>query len=140
MITATLAIAVMTWYGGPFIGEHHAAHWHGQSPLCAPDVVDYQYPGVAACTDYEFGDILRFESNGRVAYGVVVDRRARHGPEYCLYFDAWPFLAERLGFGPGYGSEDVGVVEASATRFDKISDSYYNVGKDWKPAGYRKGR
>jgi hypothetical protein len=116
MILNLIAAATMTWYGGAFLGQHHAAHWHGQIPAHAPSVVTTDYPGVAACTDYEFGTVLRFKRGERIAYGIVVDRRARYGPEYCGYFDAWPALAQRLGFGPSYGPNDKGVVQVEVSR------------------------
>lgn len=123
MITATLVLtAVMTWYGGPFIGEHHAAYWHNEVPPGAPDVVGFQYPGVAACDSYAFGDVLRFEGNGRIAYGVVLDRRARHDSEYCGYFDAWLALAKQLGYGPLFDGADAGAVGVEVTRLSNRRD------------------
>lgn len=109
-----ITAAILTWYGGnTFIGQHHAAYWHGFRG--APQVVTMDYPGVAACIDYPFGTVLRFQRGDRIAYGVVVDRRARYTSEYCEYFDAWPYLAQQLGFGPSYGHLDVGVVQVTVS-------------------------
>lgn len=89
--------ALLTYY--LLLGQHHAAYWHGETPACAPPVVDITYYGVAACEAYPFGTLLRIEDieTGRHVYAVVIDRRARYTSEYCGYFDAWPATMDALG-------------------------------------------
>ena len=114
MITYTLAItmALMTWYSGDYTPGYHAAHWHNQTPAGAPAVVDYVYPGLAAPRTIPFGALLRVKrlDTEAVAYGVVVDRMPWFTPEYDMRLDAWPRLAQLLGFGPMFGQDDVGII------------------------------
>lgn len=109
--TLLLTVAVMTWYGPGFVGECHAACWYGETPECSPETVTYDFPGVAASTDFQFGTVLKFTrlDTGGIAYGIVLDRMRDYTDEER--FDAWPFLADLLGFGPGFGFNDVGVIE-----------------------------
>lgn len=95
-----------TWYGNEFLGEHHAAYWHGEVPEFAPDVVDETYFGIAS-NDFEFGTILKISTEDHTAFGVVVDRMACWVEPY--HIDLWPALAKELGFGPSF-EEDAGRV------------------------------
>ena len=100
------------WGDVGYLGEHHAAYWHGETPWGWRDVVDLVYPGIAtADARIPFGTRLCIEVVavpawaageydhlvGRRAAGVVVDRMAswvyaEMGPAV----DCWPALARRL--------------------------------------------
>ncbi len=103
--------ACMTWYGNEFVGRHHAAHWHGQTPPGFSDTVQPEEFGVAAPITVPFGTRLRFtrlDDPTLTVEAVVVDRmRDFHNPQR---YDAYPAVAEALGFGPAFGPDDVGVI------------------------------
>jgi len=116
VVVSSLPVGTATWYGGEeFIGRHHAAHWHKETPVGAPAVVDYEYLGCAAPIDIPFGTQLIFTRvsackgysspfDGKSVVCTVVDRKARYTiPDY---YDLWPAAAQGLGFGPGYSSDD----------------------------------
>lgn len=109
-----------TWYGNEFIGKHHAAYWHGETPLGAPDVVNNIYLGVAAPSDIPFGTklLLIREStcmkhdspyDGVFVFATVVDRKANH--KILHHYDLWPATAKALGFGPTF-ENDAGCIRA----------------------------
>lgn len=125
-ITTTLIITgLCTWYGPGFLGDYHAAHWHSDTPVFAPEIVTGDFPGVAASIVFQFGEVLEFTrlDTGQRAYGVVLDRRRRHSARHVRYFDAWPLLAKRLGFGPTHGPHDVGVINVRVERTGWILES-----------------
>lgn len=89
--------ATLTWYGGPYMGQHHAAYWHGETPRGFPEVVTEDGMGVAAPYDIPFGTVLRFtrlDGSGRYVDLVVIDRLAKDTPGW---YDAWPLAFDKLG-------------------------------------------
>lgn len=116
----TVTRAVLTWYGEGFLGRRHAASWHGETPIGAPETLNETYLGIAAPARFPFGAILTLtridtcwgehsDKDGMSVVAVVIDRRARDTDNH---FDAWPATARALGFGPRY-SEDDGCVVVS---------------------------
>lgn len=97
--------AKLTWYGGPYVGQHHAAYWHGETPKGFPDVVTLEDLGVAAPYEVPFGTVVRItrighcagynsELDGRSVYAVVVDRLGQNIPKH---YDAFPATFQALG-------------------------------------------
>lgn len=88
------------WYGqgDGYLGRHHASYWHGQVPEGFPGVVDLEHFGIAASSEYPFGQRLKLtricacngvppERDGSSVEAVVVDRL---GVDDERLFDAWP--------------------------------------------------
>ena len=105
--------ARVTWYGGRdvYLGKRHAASWNGETPAGFPEVVTTSALGCAAPYWIPFGSVVRLtrwdgEREYR-AYAIVVDRTASGET-----WDVWPAVAKDLGFGPSFGKEDRGAVNA----------------------------
>lgn len=115
-----VGFAEMTWYGD--YGDKTGASKHGYQcydtvtlELVQDRVNDWQF-GVAAprwlpyCTDLL---ICRTDS-GQCVRAVKVDVLGKDSTSYnentgsLEYLDAWPAVAEALGFGPSYGEQDSG--------------------------------
>lgn len=107
--------AKLTWYGEGFLGRHHAAYWHGQTPCGAPEVVTEDYPGIAAPIGLDHGTILAIERieacggqpspfDGERVLAIVVDRMGDFNNPGR--YDAWPQVAKDLGFGPTFEEDD----------------------------------
>jgi len=111
---------IATWYGNEFIGKHHAAHWHNETPIGAPEVVTDSYLGVAAPSNIPFGTkllIIRKSTcmghespyDGAFVIATVIDRKKNHTIPH--YYDLWPMTAKMLGFGPLSATADDGCVK-----------------------------
>ena len=125
--------AQLTWYGNEFVGRHHAAYWHQQVPAGFSDTMQPDEFGVAAPLHVPFGTRLRLTrlDTGATVEAVVVDRmRNFRNPNT---YDAYPAVAQALGFGPWAEEQDCGVVRVKVEIIREWRD--YAVSMESQPQG-----
>lgn len=133
--TGTVRVFYYGSSGDGYLGMHHAAFWHGETPEGWPRVVDLVHYGIAT-SDWSipFGTELCLEIVGLPAWtegeyterigvivcGIVIDRMPAW-VEWCYgeSIDVWPALAYAL-MGPDFRRIGTVEVEICSVRYPQL--------------------